>query len=109
MGFRWVRTEPQVNCLRRYRTTSGLIMSCSSCSRMWQCHTYSWPPVLGLVGMGKGTDGKLNCMITLVTSPGFMRTVSFHPASYGAGANGAPDRFATPFLNPLKAWRETIC
>ena len=31
-----------------YVTTRGRIMSCSSCSRMWQCHTYSLPPVLGL-------------------------------------------------------------
>ena len=28
--------------------TKGRIMSCSSCSRMWQCHTYSLPPVRGL-------------------------------------------------------------
>ena len=29
-------------------------MSCSSCSRMWQCHTYSFPPVRGLAGTVKG-------------------------------------------------------
>ncbi len=32
-------------------TTRGRIMSCSSCSRMWQCQTYSWPPVRGLSGL----------------------------------------------------------
>jgi hypothetical protein len=26
-----------------YTITSACIMSCSSCSRMWQCHTYSAP------------------------------------------------------------------
>jgi Helix-turn-helix domain of transposase family ISL3/zinc-finger of transposase IS204/IS1001/IS1096/IS1165 len=41
-------------------TTSGRIMSCSSCSRMWQCHTYSLPPVRGLEGTANGTVGSLN-------------------------------------------------
>ena len=40
-------------------TTSGRIMSCSSCSRMWQCHTYSWPPVRGLDGTVNGTVGQV--------------------------------------------------
>ena len=38
-----------------YLTTSGRIMSCSSCSRIWQCHTYSFPPVRGLEGTLNGT------------------------------------------------------
>ena len=59
-----------------YGMTSGRIMSCSSCSRMWQCQTYSWPPVLGLAGTVNGTDGRSKRMITHVTSAGFMRTVS---------------------------------
>ncbi len=51
-------------------------MSCSSCSRMWQCHTYSCPPVLGLSGlpMDAGNLGSANCIITVVASPGFIRT-----------------------------------
>ena len=32
-----------------------------------------------------GTDGSLNCIITVVTSPGFIRTVSVQPASLGSG------------------------
>ena len=40
--------------------TSGRIMSCSSCSRMWQCHTYSLPPVRGLGGTANGHLGSLN-------------------------------------------------
>ena len=51
-----------VRIARVYDTTSGLIMSCSSCSRIWQCHTYSCPPVLGLSGspMDAGIFGRLN-------------------------------------------------
>jgi hypothetical protein len=41
--------EPQAE-VGHYPTISGLIMSCSSCSRMWQCQTYSLPPVRGLAG-----------------------------------------------------------
>src|SRR5215472_6991745 len=52
-----------------YVTTNGRIMSCSSCSRMWQCHTYSWPPVRGLKGIVNGGVGSSNFMITVVTSP----------------------------------------
>jgi hypothetical protein len=37
-------------------------------------------------------------MISVVTSPGFMRTVSFQPRSNGGGGSGAPCRFGTPFL-----------
>src|SRR5215475_7085901 len=54
-------------------------MSCSSCSRMWQCQTYSFPPVRGLTALriaAVGRVGRLNCMMTVVTSPGFIRTVS---------------------------------
>src|SRR6516165_8323492 len=65
-------------------------MSCSSCSRMWQCQTYSFPPVRGLGGTVNGTVGRLNCAMIVVTSLGFMRTVSFHPISLGSGANGFP-------------------
>jgi hypothetical protein len=83
-------TAPTTNArgsrhINLYRTTSGRIMSCSSCSRMWQCQTYSLPPVLGLEGTANGTDGILNCMITVVTSSGFILTVSFQPASFGSG------------------------
>ena len=75
-----------------YVTISGRIMSCSSCSRMWQCHTYSWPPVRGLKGspMDAGKFGKLNCMITVVASPGFIRTVSFQPISLASGGMASP-------------------
>src|SRR5437762_3085890 len=67
-------------------------MSCSSCSRMWQCHTYSLPPVLGLGGTANGTVGSLNVMITVVTSPAFIRTVSFQPLPKGAAGKVEPDR-----------------
>jgi hypothetical protein len=79
-----------------YKTTSGRIMSCSSCSRMWQCQTYSLPPVRGLAGTTNGTVGSLNCMITVVTSPGFILMVSFHPASFGLGGRAAPLYMGVP-------------
>src|ERR1051326_1286422 len=64
---------------------SGRIMSGSSCSRMWQCHTYSLPPVRGLGGMGNGAVGRSNRMIIVVTSPGFIRLgMALHmPTAYG--------------------------
>src|SRR5436189_3705195 len=71
-------------------TTIGRIMSCSSCSRMWQCHTYSAPPVRGLDGTRNGVDGKSNRMTTVVTSPGCILTVSFHPSSVGSGLRAGP-------------------
>ena len=37
-----------------------------------------------------GRLGKLNCMMTVVTSPGFMRTVSFHPNSFASGEISGP-------------------
>ena len=68
-------------------------MSCSSCSRMWQCHTYSWPPVRGLKGspMDAGSLGRLNCMISVITSLGFIGTVSFQPISLASGGYGLAD------------------
>jgi hypothetical protein len=42
-------------------TTRGRIMSCSSCSRMWQFHTYSWPPVRGLKGLPMDALKKAFC------------------------------------------------
>src|SRR6266702_1083677 len=78
-----------------YLTINGRIMSCSSCSRMWQCHTYSWPPVLGLIGspMDDGSFGRVNFVMTVVASPGFIRTVSFHPVSFASGGIGGPVNF----------------
>ena len=38
----------------------------------------------------KGTLGRSNFMITVVTSPGFIRTVSFQPSSLGSGGVGDP-------------------
>src|SRR5450759_43439 len=35
-GHQWVNRRRE-----RQTTTRGRIISCSSCSRMWQCHTYS--------------------------------------------------------------------
>ena len=55
-----------------YSTTSGR-MSCSSCSRMWQCQTYSFPPVLGLTALrmaAVGKFGKLNCIMTVAIHQG---------------------------------------
>ena len=53
-----------------YVTISGRIMSCSSCSRMWQCQTYSlalaMPGKRVLGGTLKGTVGRSNFMITVV-------------------------------------------
>ena len=45
---------------------------------------------LGLKGTAKGTLGRSNFMATVVTSPGFMRTVSFQPFSLASGAMGRP-------------------
>ena len=65
-------------------TTRGLIMSCSLCSTMWQCHTCSCPPVRGLTAFRMSAFGKfggLNCIMTVATSPGLICTVSFQPIS----------------------------
>src|SRR5450759_1680955 len=40
-GHQWVNRRRE-----RQTTTRGRIISCSSCSRMWQCHTYSAPPAI---------------------------------------------------------------
>src|ERR1019366_5861071 len=75
----------------RQKTIRGRIMSCSSCSRMWQCHTYSWPPVLGLTALrmaAVGKSGRSNFMITVEISSEFTRTVSFHPISSASGGIG---------------------
>ncbi len=56
----------------RYSTPRGRMMSCSSCSRMRPCHTYSrrfggwrhssWLPA--------GKAGRLNCRMTVIAYPG---------------------------------------
>ena len=94
--------EPQ---LLFYDATSGRIMSCSSCSRMWQCQTYSSPPVrpraegtgqlvrltvtawryVPSSGHGNGSSTRA---ATVVTSPGYIVTVSLRPISFGSGATG---------------------
>jgi len=40
--------------------------------------------------MDAGSLGKVNCMITVIASLGFIRTVSFQPISLGSGGNGFP-------------------
>src|SRR5689334_24798370 len=82
-----------------YMTMSGRIMSCSSCSRMWQCHTYSLPPVRGLGGTSNGTDGRSNFIKIRVTVPGYIGTVSFQPVSFAAGGTAGPVNLAD---TPLK-------
>lgn len=56
----------------RATTSNGRIISLSSCSRMWQCHTYR--PV-----------NPSNRIMIRVTIPGSARTVSFHPDSLASG------------------------
>ena len=43
------------------------------------------------ISHGAGSVGRVNCMITVVISPGFMRTVSFHPISLASGGIGLSD------------------
>ena len=63
-----------------------------------------------LDGTVNGALGKSNFMITVVTSPGFMRTVSFQPRSSGAGGAAAPLKVETPLYRlALKLCREMIC
>ena len=68
-------------------------------------------PYAGSVGTVKGTDGRLNCISTRVTWPGFMRTVSFQPSSFGSGAMAAPCKFGAPpaYCLTLKACLESTC
>ena len=79
-----------------YVTISGRIMSCSSCSRMWQCHTYSFPPVRGLGGTVNGTAGRSNLMMIRVTVPGNIITVSFHPISFASAGTAGPVKLTPP-------------
>ena len=75
-------------------------MSCSSCSRIWQCHTYSLPPVLGLDGTVNGTDGRSNRMITRVTVPRNILTVSFQPVSFASAGVAGPVKLTPPEVEP---------
>ena len=46
--------------------------------------------------MDAGKFGRLNCMMTVVTSPGFIRTVSFQPISLASGGVGGPVKCSLP-------------
>jgi len=55
--------------------------------------------------MDAGSLGKVNCMITVIASLGFIRTVSFQPISLGSGGNGFPTSVMPVDGSPLKAYR----
>ena len=59
--------------------------------------------------MDAGSLGKVNCMITVVTSPGFIRTVSFQPISLASGGNGFPTNVMPVEGSPVNACRWMIC
>ena len=72
-------------------------MSCSSCSRMWQCQTYSCPPVLerGLNGTLNGTLGRSNLHDDRGHLAGVHRAPS--PSSRARSASG-------PRAAPVAGW-----
>src|SRR5689334_8445888 len=76
------------------------IISLSSWSRMWQCHTYPGPPDVGS-NANRLTPAETlftavvvgaHRIATVVTSNGRILRVSFHPASSGPGGTEEPVR-----------------
>ena len=72
-------------------TTKNLrIISLSSWSKMWQCHTYPGPAV---ASNGNGDPSWVaKRILIVVTSPGFIWIVSFHHCSFAAGSIAEPVR-----------------
>ncbi len=93
-------------------TTRGRIMSCSSCSRMWQCHTYSCPPVLGLMALRIAAVGRIG-RSNLHDHRGHFSRVHpdrFLPADLvRIGRHGCPGTNVMPLVgSPLNACRWMI-
>src|SRR5262245_33381910 len=87
-------------------TSYGLIMSLSSCSRMWQWKTYRnfWPALTGV------PLGRSNFAMIRVTSPGSVFTVSLKAGrSFLGGCTRAPVKTKRPgYWVVSNGWRSRI-